>query len=237
MLLSEADGNMSAVKSIKNHRNNLSWLLIITYFHRSESNIWLFSDRKWKKLSKKKVWVNSSCLTNNIESTHFKKTLPIKVVRLKSTGIKGRARTHQHAHTQRLGGACADRHARKSPGTVLSLSSLKQTMAPWNKGLCAQSQRAPSATLPVYLCLCLTHSRARTLTISWGLHSQGWQLAREGTNFAPMNSHLSTCSRGLGKHERTLAVYFCRQLSLFSSLQGRDHSWLCGCSECVSRRG
>lgn len=58
---------------------------------------------------------------------------------LKSTGTKGAlthisTHTHTHtyrgAHTQRLGGAWANRHAGKSPGTVLSLTSLKQTMAP-----------------------------------------------------------------------------------------------------------
>lgn len=45
---------------------------------------------------------------------------------------EGRACTWEraHRHIERLGGAWADRHAGKSPGTVLSLTSLKQTMAP-----------------------------------------------------------------------------------------------------------
>lgn len=99
----------------------------------------------------------------------FFKSLAMTGAGLKSTGTKGAlthisTHTHTHtyrgAHTQRLGGAWANRHAGKSPGTVLSLTSLKQTMAPWNKGLCAQSQRAPSATLSVYLSLCLTHTQA-----------------------------------------------------------------------------
>lgn len=149
---------------------------------------------------------------------------------LKSTGTKGAlthisTHTHPHtyrgAHTQRLGGAWANRHAGKSPGTVLSLTSLKQTMAPWNKGLCAQSQRAPLATLSVYLSLCLTHtqalSRARArahhflggYTLRLAAPSGGDQLC--SYELSPVNMEQRTL---LGKHERTLAVYFWRWLSL-----------------------